>query len=409
MIAAFETEDLMAPQVTADPYRYYGELREHDPVHWNPKWQFWVVTRHADVLRLTREHEVFSSDFPPLPEPHAIVPPIDEADWQLAEEFSSKWRTFVRFDRPQHLAMRQVIHRWFTPRSVEKWREKLRVSARELIEERLPDGGMEVKNQFAIWPPLITISLMLDIPIADAEHLHGLTKTLIGFEDTHPDRIRQSAAALNELEEYFNPLIDARAVAGPTEDLISMIAEGEREGTFTRPDSVATVVLLFLAGHDTTTSLISNGFANLIRNPDQWDLLRADPEGLCASTTEECLRYEGSVKGSMRRCVETTAFSGTTIEAGDMVWWVIASANREPRAFAEPDRFDITRSPNPHAGLGGGIHHCLGASLTRVEAQEVFRALVELMPARPQLVDETIEYESHLTMRSPSSLNVSWN
>ena len=408
MITVFDTEDLMAPEVIADPYGYFGELRERDPVHWNPKWGWWIITRHADVVRLTREHEVFSSEFPPLPEPSEIFPPIAAEDWEDAEFMRAKFRTLARLDRPEHLAMRQVVHRWFTPRAVEKWRERLRGCAHELIEERLPAGEMEVKTEFAVWPPLITISLMLDIPLEEAAHLHSLTETFLELEEADPHRVGRSAQSFRRLGEYFEPLIEERRDDEREGDLISMMASGERRGTFSRDDCIATVVLLFLAGHDTTMSLITNGLHNLLRDRSQWELLRSDPEGLGGSTTEECLRYEPSIKGSMRRCLRDIEVSGTVIPAGDMVFWVPSAANRDPRVFDDPERFDITRSPNPHLGFGGGIHHCLGASLARVESQEVFRALAEMLPAETHLRDEEVEYESNLTMRTPRALRVAW-
>lgn len=407
-VGASETDDLLAPDVIADPYGYFGSLRDSDPVHWNPRLKMWVVTRHSDVVRMTRGHEQFSSDIPLSAAPEELSPPIDERDWNLVENFWAQLRNLADLDRPEHLAVRQTVHRWFTPRAIEKWRHGLRDSTRERIERLLSANQMEVKKDLAVWPPLTTICLMLEVPNADATHLRDLSATIVEFEGTRPDRGRRAAEALRELREYFEPLVEARKRDGTGADLVSMLADGEVRGVLTREECIANIVLLLIAGHDTTMNLISNGCAALIRNPDQWDLLASDPEGLCASATEECLRYEPSIKLALRRCLEDVELGEKEIAAGDLVLWVASSANRDPAVFENPDRFDIRRSPNPHVSFGGGIHHCLGASLARVEAQETFRALVETMP-RPRLLDDTIEYETNMLFRTPKALNITWD
>src|SRR5262249_13405439 len=146
---------------------------------------------------------------------------------------------------------------------------------------------------------------------------------------------------------------------------------------FTRHQVFANVTLLMNAGHNTTLNLICNGVLAFIRNADQWERLRSDPEGRAVSATEECLRYDSPLKRMRRICVADTEVGGTLIREGERVQWVISSANRDPRVFAEPDEFRIERSPNPHVAFGGGIHHCLGAALARLEGREVFRALAE--------------------------------
>ena len=145
-----------------------------------------------------------------------------------------------------------------------------------------------------------------------------------------------------------------------------------------------------------------------MRNPDQWERLCVDPVGLCASATEECLRYEPSVVFLSRVAKHDVELGRAIIRAGDKVFWVIGSANRDPRVFPNPDSFDITRSPNPHLTFGGGVHHCIGAALARVEGQEAFRALAESFP-RLRLQSEDIERFQSSGIRALRSLRVSWN
>jgi cytochrome P450 len=403
VIANFETEDLTAPEVIADPYGYFGWLRENDSVHWNPLFKAWIITRYADVVWVLHNHELFSSVVPM--DPQELYPPIHEDDRELAEHFMEMDRPFNRHDRPEHLAMRQAIHRWFTPKAIEHWRAELRGMAGDLIDARRVDGQMEVKTDFATPLPLTTISWMLDVPLADAPRLRDLAATIIEAGSS-PDRFRKIEPAMRQLQEYFFPLIEARAKESG-EDLVSMLADAERRGIFTRDQCVSSVILLLQAGHETMLRLICNGVLAFIHNPDQWDLLRSDPEGLCASATEECLRYEPSILFLLRRSTQDVELGGTRIRAGDRALWVMASANRDPRVFSDPDVFDIRRSPNPHVSFGGGIHHCLGAALARVEGQEAFRALSENFP-RLRLQSYDVERPQSPAIRDVKSLPICW-
>jgi len=327
---------LTASAVAADPYAYFAHLRETDPVHWNPFLKGWLVTRYADVTWLIRNHEVFSSANAPI-DPGDAYPPIDQADFGLVEMVDIDLRGFVvdpgpkgliDVDRPAHLAMRQAIHQWFTPKAVERWREHLRETVERLLETHRGDRQMEVKSDFATPLPLATICWMMGIPQADAARLRDLVVrfALPGFAQ---DRLRSTVPAVRELEEYFLALLEARA-RNPGEDLISMLADGERHGVFTKSQCVANAILLMGAGHETTLSLICNGVLTFIRNPEQWDLLRSDPAGLSASAPEECLRYEPSLIMPSRICTRDLELGGKLIRAGDRVHW--GDRLREPRS-----------------------------------------------------------------------------
>jgi pimeloyl-[acyl-carrier protein] synthase len=207
--------------------------------------------------------------------------------------------------------------------------------------------------------------------------------------------------------EYVSPLVDKRIV-DPGDDFISVLARGEKQGVFTRHQVLVNTSLLLLAGHETTINLLCNGTLALLNHPDQWDLLKQDPAGRMKATTEECLRYDAPVKSIQRIASEDVEMRGKLLRKDDRVRWFISSANRDPDAFAEPEVFDIARHPNQHVAFGSGVHHCLGATLARVEGQEVFKALAERFPGL-RVTTDTLEYQPSITFRSLKSLPVTWH
>ena len=180
--------------------------------------------------------------------------------------------------------------------------------------------------------------------------------------------------------DYVSPLVDERIV-NPGDDFISVLAQGEKRGIFTRHQVLVNTSLLLLAGHETTINLLCNGTLSFIRHPDQWELLKQDPAGRAKRATEECLRYDSPVKSIQRIASQDVEMRGKLLRKDDRLRWFISSANRDPEVFAEPGRRSTSRrDPNPHVAFGSGVHHCLGATLARVEGQEVFKALAERFP-----------------------------
>jgi cytochrome P450 len=206
--------------------------------------------------------------------------------------------------------------------------------------------------------------------------------------------------------EYVSPMVDERLV-DPGDDFISVLASGEKAGVFTRHQVLVNTSLLLLAGHETTINLLCNGTLAFINHPDQWALLKKDPAGAAKLATEECLRYDSPVKSIQRIASEDVEMRGKVLRKNDRVRWFISSANRDPSMFANADTFDVTRWPNQHVAFGSGIHHCLGATLARVEGQEVFKALAERFPGF-RLDNEALEYHPSITFRSLKSLPINW-
>jgi cytochrome P450 len=246
----------------------------------------------------------------------------------------------------------------------------------------------------------------MGVPPEDREHLRALADKLLYINRGEPDRLRPLTEGMRGMLEYVEPLVDAR-LARPGTDFISVLAQGEKSGVLTRHQVLVNTALLLFAGHETTMNLICNGALALIRHPDQWARLRADPAALAPSATEECLRYDPPVKSTQRIASEDVELRGKRLRKHDRIRWAIASANRDPAVFPEPDRFDIGRHPNPHVAFGAGIHFCLGVTLARLEGQEVFRALAERFPAL-HLDTDRLEYQPSIQFRSLKALPVRW-
>ena len=217
--------------------------------------------------------------------------------------------------------------------------------------------------------------------------------------------MRIVAEGMQEMLDYVNPMVDER-INRPKDDFISVLASGEKSGVFTRQQVLVNTSLLLVAGHETTINLICNGALALMNNRSQWDLLKTDTQGLMVRATEEALRYDPPVKSIQRMATENVEIRGKVLKKEDRLRWFTPSANRDPNKFEDPDTFDITRWPNPHVAFGAGVHHCLGATIARVEGQEVFTALAERYP-NLESKDRKTEYQESLTFRSVKSLPVS--
>jgi cytochrome P450 len=400
-------DDMFTADVIADPYGYYGRLRDEDPVHWNEKYALWVITRHDDVVWMTRHHELFSSAVF-RNDPRPPYPAIDESDLGLYEYVRNyQADQFIQHDRPEHLEMRKVVHGYFTPKSMEAWRPFVQAAVKELLDAAEEKGRMDVMKDLATPLPVLVIAQMMGVPKEDRPHVRHLAEKLLYIGRGEYHRMRPLTEGMRGMIEYVSPLVDERIV-NPGDDFISVLASGEKAGVFSRHQVLVNTSLLLLAGHETTINLICNGALAFIRHPAQWALLKQDPAGLAKRATEECLRYDAPVKSIQRIAAQDVEMRGKVLRKDDRIRWFISSANRDPGVFADSDTFDISREPNPHVAFGSGVHHCLGATLARVEGQEVFKALAERLPSL-QLEADELEYQPSITFRSLKSLPVTWN
>lgn len=409
MVTAINDEMFSGEAIT-DPYSYYGRIRDEDPVHWNELYELWVITRHDDLVWMTRHHELFSSEFwardkkPPYPA-------IDESDlglYQFMREFFMKW--FIQHDRPVHTDQRKVVHKWFNPTSMEMWRPMVKSVVKDMLDEADQNGRMDVMKDFATPLPLFVIAQMMGMPFEDRKFIRSMAEKLLFIGRGEADRMQPLTDGIKELMEYLSPLV-AQKVDLPVDenDLLSVLASGEKSGALTRDEVVADAILLLLAGHETTINLICNGTLAFTQHPDQWKLLKEAPHqepDTLVRATEECLRYDPPVKSIQRIASADVELGGKLIKEGDRIRWFMSSANRDPSKHENPDTFDISRWPNTHVAFGSGIHHCLGATLARLEAQEAFKALSERYESIT-LETGDFEYQPSVTFRSLKSLPVS--
>ena len=401
------SDDMFAPDVIKDPFQYYGRIRDEDPVHWNELYQLWVITRHDDLVWLARNHERFSNSVwknDPLP----AYPAIYDSDQELYD-FMRDYRgnQLVQFDRPEHLAMRKVVHSYFTPKSMEEWRPLVKSAIKELLDAAEEKGDVDLMRDLAVPLPVLVIAEMMGVPESERSLIRTLSEKLLFNGRSAPDRMRMVVEGIQGMNEYVDPIVEDRMV-NPKDDFITVLAEGEKSGVFTREQVLGNTALLLLAGHETTINLICNVTLAFMNHRDQWDLLKADPEGLMVRATEEALRYDSPVKSIQRIATEDVEMRGKQIKKDDRIRWFMSSANRDPNKFENPDAMDISRWPNPHVAFGSGIHHCLGATIARVEGQEVFSALAERYP-NLELATHEREYQPSITFRSMKDLPVSLN
>ena len=405
-MATVVQDDMFTPDVIADPYTYYGRLRDEDPVHWNDTYGLWVITRHDDVTWLTRHNELFSSAvFKNDPRP--AYPAIDESDLGLYEYVRNyQGEQFIQHDRPEHLDMRKIVHGYFTPKAMESWRPFVVNAVKELLDAAEEKGSMDVMRDLATPLPVLVIAQMMGVPAEDRPYVRQLAEKLLYIGRGEHDRMPILTEGMKGMVEYVSPLVDERMVR-PGDDFISVLASGEKKGVFTRQQVLVNTSLLLLAGHETTINLICNGTLSFIQHPDQWALYKKDPAGRAKWATEECLRYDAPVKSIQRLASQDLEMRDKVMRKDDRIRWFISSANRDPNVFADPEKFDISRQPNPHVAFGNGVHHCLGATLARVEGQEIFKALAERFPDLEAATAE-LEYQPSVTFRSLKSLPVTW-
>jgi cholest-4-en-3-one 26-monooxygenase len=355
------------------PHDAFDALRTDDPVHWHPEPDgpgFWAVTRHADVVAVSRDTETYSSELG-----------CTFIDTQTDEALAQMRLTILNMDPPKHNRYRRLVSKGFTPRVVAQLEEQIKTRARRIVDDVCERGECEFVGDVAAKLPLEIICEMMGLPEADWQRMFELSNTMVAFDDpeyqANPD---MGAAAATEVYLYCNDIAADRR-AHPRDDLMTALVQAELDGD--RLDELELnlfFVTLVVAGNETTRNLITHGTLALIDNPDQAQRLRDDPS-LYPSAVEEMLRWGTSIHNFRRTATRDTVLAGQPIKAGDKVVMYYMAANRDPAVFADPYTFDIARTPNDHVAFGGGgVHFCLGASLARSEIAAITRQVVERMP-----------------------------
>ncbi len=396
--------DLKSPPNVQDPFPVHRYLRDREPVRWNESLNAWTIARYDDVLEVFNRPARFSSDrFRRLDPRYASERPEVKA----VADVLADWLVFR--DPPDHTRLRGLLQKSFTPRHLEKNRDRIQTTIDELLGAAAGRGEMDFIRDFAFPLPALVIALLLGAPTRDIEPIKRWSDRLaayIGGAVDERDNFSEARAGLASLVDYFGSLLRERR-RRPGDDLIDLMLRAEHEGdTLSEEEVVSNCVLLLFAGHETTTNLLGNGLFHLLRNPEQLARLRADP-GLLATAVEELLRYDGPVPATAKIATEDVVWHGQRIERGQMVLALMSSANRDPRQFARPDELDVGRRTNRHLGFGFGIHFCLGAPLARLEAQLALRAVLRRLPDL-ELGSPAPRWKPMLFLRGLESLAIRW-
>lgn len=376
-----------AAKVLADPTAYADDARLHtalthlranNPVAWvdnRPYRPFWAITKHADIMAIERDNELFISEPRPL---LATAAADDLAKQQL--EAGMGLRTLIHMDDPHHRKVRAIGADWFRPKAMRDLKVRVDELAKRYVD-KMRDIGPECDfvTAIAVDFPLYVIMSLLGLPEEDFARMHMLTQEMFGGDDDEYKReggsLEDQLAVLMDFFAYFSTLTASRR-ANPTADLASAIANGTIDGEpLSDVDTASYYVIVASAGHDTTKDAISGGLHALIENPGQLARLKAQPD-LMGTAVEEMIRWSTPVKEFMRTATADTTVRGVPIAKGESVYLAYVSGNRDEEIFDNPHRFDIGRDPNKHLAFGYGVHFCLGAALARMEMNSLFTELL---------------------------------
>jgi cytochrome P450 len=392
---------LLQPDVLADPYPLYHELRRRAPVLWDPYLHAFVVTGYEDVATVLQSYSANRTHDP------AKVTALGLG--QLAPIAAVMVKQMLFLDPPAHQRTRRLASAAFTPRRVELLRGHIQEITDSIFQRVKARGEMDVMSDLANPLPSIVTAEMLGVPTSDHEQLRAWSRDfaeMLGNFQHNPGRIDRVLRSLEEMSAYFRAAIE-RQRHEPGAGLVDALATAEVDGDRLSEDEVvANLIVIMVGGQEGTSILIGNGLLTLLRHPEQADRLRADP-GLIPAAVEELLRFESPSQHTARLAPDDVELAGVPIERGRAVMAVMGAANRDPARFAEPDRLDIDRADNRHLAFGWAAHYCFGASLARVEAQIVFEALLGLEDLRLQ--PGPLAWRANLGLRGLSALNVAFS
>ncbi|UCH24491.1 MAG: cytochrome P450 [Trueperaceae bacterium] len=390
----------------ANPYPTYARLRRQAPIFYYPGWDKWIVTRYHDVDALLRDrrlgrvihHRLRPEDRPPTDPAHAAFEAIQKG-------------SLLEIEPPDHTRVRAVVHQAFTPRHVRMLAVRIEELCTRLATRLEQIAGREVDliKAFAEPLPVTVIADLLGVPEDDRSNLLPWSKGIIGMFE--PERTlemeRRAESAAAEFAAYIRQLMCEKR-SRPQDDLITRMvrvhdADPER---LSEGEVVANCILFLNAGHEAVVNVIGNGMLALLQHPQEMLRLRKDPS-LCSSAVEEMMRFDTPLQFFERYVLEEMEYAGIKFEKGAVMCLFYASANRDPDVFTEPDRFDITRDPNPHIAFGLGLHYCIGAPLARLELTTAVSTLLSRFPEL-RLVTTRPEYHPKNVFRYLKELRVAF-
>ncbi len=385
--------DLSSEAMRREPFPAYEAARNSSPVFYHEAFGVWMIFDFADVKRTLMDHDDFSSDLSHVP----------------GRGSPGEW--FIFFDPPRHSKLRALISKAFTPRIVADLEPRIRELSRELLDETIERGEMDLAAEFSVPLPMRVIAELLGIPTAEwprykrwSDAILLLANTILGGEEAARS-VGEYRAITAEMRAFLPDLIAERRAARQ-DDLLSRLVAAEVDGErLSQEEILGFVQLLLLGGQETTANLLNNFVLCLIEHPDQRARLEAAPE-LLPSAIEEVLRFRSPLQWMPRATRREVTVRDRVIPAGKLVLAMIGSANRDPKQFRDPDRFDISRDPNPHMAFGHGIHSCLGAPLARLEARIALTDFLQRVKGFELASDEPWEPRKALHVHGPARLPI---
>ena len=393
---------LLEPEVLANPYPLFEELRTKAPVYWDPFLHAWVVTRYQDVVTVLHD---FSADRTPTPE---YLARLGLSDLAPIAQVMVKQMLFL--DPPTHTRIRSLASHAFTPQRVEVLRGHIRDVVRRLIDDVAPQGRMDVIADLAEPLPYVITAEMLGVPVEDAPQLKIWSQDfaeMLGNFQHNPDHFPRARRSVEEMTKYFASAI-REIKKHPREGLIQSFLTAEIDGDrFTEEEIIANTIVTMVGGQETTTNLIGNGVLTLLRHPQELERLKADLT-MIPSAVEEMLRYEPPSQHTARLAPYDVELGGQKIRKRQATIAVMAAGNRDPERFPEPDRFDITRKDNRHLSFGWAAHFCFGAALARIEGQVSFEEILRRL-SNWSLDEDPLVWRTNLGLRGLRTLHIKFD
>jgi len=363
---------------TGVPYGEFAKLRTAAPVAWNAQRRgiggfddegFWLVTRHAEVREVSLKPEVYSSW-----ENTAVVRFMEGIS---RDEIEMQRLMMLNVDPPDHTKLRRIVSRGFTPRAIRMIEEALSARAEAIVKEAVSRGSGNFVTEVAAELPLQAIAEIIGVPQEERAKIFDWSNQMIAYDD--PEYDIDPVVASAELINYAMALGQDRT-ENPRDDIVTKLVSADVDGRGLTSDEFAFFVLLLaVAGNETTRNAITHGMMGFFQFPDQWELYKAERP---ATTADEVVRWATPVIVFQRTALEDTTLGGVEVKRGQRVGICYSAANFDPEVFDEPERFDIARDPNPHLGFGGGgPHYCLGANLAKMEINLMFNAIADHMPS----------------------------
>ncbi len=402
------------PEMLANPYPVYATMRQTQPVAFADALGGWVLTRFEEVSTVLRDPGTYSSVRFTPGAPIGMLEGVQPGPG-LQKMLAFRGDAMIHNDAPKHTRLRSLVNKAFTPRSVEAMRPMIQATVDQLLDAGLKRGRgskLELMEDLAYPLPVLVIAAMLGVPQEDRgkfKHWSDAITQIVNVQATLTREDFESAgAAYSELVDYFQSIVEGRS-SHPEGSLLGAMAAAEEAGDkLSEAELYANAVLLLNAGHETTTNLIGNGTHALMSNRDQYEYLVANHSGdALDNAVEELLRYDSPVQFTTRVAKEAATLNGQAIEPGQSLMVVLGAANRDPAAFPDPDKLNLSRGEHKHAAFGLGPHYCLGAPLARLEARVVFSTLAARFPSLAHDAESPApKYRNNFNLRGLESLHL---